>query len=160
MTARILAITALLAIPSPGFGEDDPGRQVPFSLEFTLGGGGTADTFGTDISVGTNPIIPLPNIWVGVVQGVYWEPAFSGSTDIYADYSFRVWSDSLWLNLGWSAGVLYDSESIAWRTGPEASLQYYLTDEAFVYVGANYDISLTSGTDGGIRYGFGIGLQF
>ena len=63
-------------------------------------------------------------------------------------------------NLGWTVGAVYDTETVAWRTGPETSLQYYLTDEAFIYVGANYDLYLSDGSIDGLRYGFGIGLQF
>jgi hypothetical protein len=144
---------------------EDSGRQVPFTLEVMLGGGGvtTSDggsSFGTDFSIGINPIESLPAIWVGVVQGLYWEPEFSGSTDLYADYSFLIHSDTLYLNLGWSGGVVYDTESSYWRTGPEMSFQYYVTDEAFIYVGANYDFNLNSDVEDGLRYGFGIGLNF
>lgn len=146
--------------------EEESGRQVPFTLEVTLGGGGGVttstgeSTFGTDFSIGINPIESLPAIWVGVVQGLYWEPEFSGSTDLYADYSFLIYKDTVYLNLGWSGGVVYDTESSYWRTGPEASFQYYLTDEAFIYVGANYDFNMDTEVENGLRYGFGFGMNF
>ncbi len=144
---------------------EDSGRQVPFTLEITLGGGGvtTSDgnsSFGTDFSIGINPIVSDPNIWIGVVQGLYWEPSFSGSTDIYADYSFLIYKDTLYLNTGWFGGGVYDTESLYWRTGPEVCFQYYLTDEAFIYVGANYDFNIGTDMEDGLRYGFGIGLNF
>ena len=145
--------------------EVDGGRQIPFTLEFTLGGGGVTtsegdSSFGIDFSLGINPIERLPNVWLGVVQGLYWEPSFSGSTDLYADYSFLIYKDTVYLNLGWSGGIVYDTESSYWRTGPEVSLQYYVTDDAFIYVGANYDFNLNSEVEDGIRYGFGLGLNF
>jgi hypothetical protein len=146
--------------------EEASGKQAG-SWEVTLGGGGTQinndSTFGLDISVGTNPFKDRPEVWLGVVQGAYWEPTFAGSTDIYADWSQPILpeklDDSLYLNAGWSVGALYDRHTSAtWRTGPEASLQWYTSDNAFIYGGVNWDF--VSQGDHGLRYSFGIGLAF
>ena len=140
-------------------------RQIPFTVELTIGGGGmvTSDnesTYGMDFSIGTNPFKSIPSIWIGLVQGLYWEPSFSGSTDLYSDYSFLIYKDSLYLNVGWSGGIVYDTETVYWRTGPEVTFQYYVSDDAFIYVGANYDFNFDENVENGIRYGFGIGLSF
>lgn len=143
----------------------DSGKTTPFAIEITLGGGGATtingeSTFGVDFSVSTNPFKNLPDIWVGIAQGAYWEPTFAGSTDFFVDYAIRIYKEDLYLNLGWSGGIVYDTESSFWRTGPEATFQYYFTDAAYLYVGANYDFNLDSKVEDGIRYGFGFGLHF
>lgn len=130
--------------------------------EITLGGAGATikgkTEFGMDFSISTNPFEKLPSIWLGVAQGLYWEPTFAGSTDVFADWNTHLIGE-LYLNTGWSVGALYDTKSAAvYRTGPEVSLQYYTSDNAFIYAGANYDF-VTKG-DSGIRYSFGLGLSF
>lgn len=146
--------------------ETEVGRQVPFTFELTLGGAGTVtldgeSTFGMDFSLGINPIESLPNIWIGIIQGLYWEPVFSGSTDFYADWSTPIFKDIVYLNTGWSVGSVYDQYDVAFRTGPEISFQYYLTDETFIYLGANYDLWLDQPElDDGFRYSFGLGFNF
>ncbi len=132
--------------------------------EFTLGADGTSingnDTFGLDFSVSTTP---LPEqfswLWVGVAQGLYWEPSFAGSTDVFIDWSRDVWKDTVWINIGWSVGAVYDKTTTQWRTGPEFVVQYYTSDNAFVFAGVNYDFNGSRAPDG-FRYGFGIGLFF
>jgi len=135
-----------------------------FAVEVTLGGAGIVTTkgdsaFGVDFSIATNPLKANPNIWVGVIQGLYWDPNFSGATDLYAEYSIHIYKD-LYLNAGWEGGIVYDSSDHYWRTGPEASFQYYVSDDAFIYVGANYDFNFHDCVPDGLRYGFGIGLHF
>jgi hypothetical protein len=134
------------------------------SVEFTLGGGGTdidgESTFGADFTLSINPIKSLPSVWTGVAQSVYWEPKAAGSTDIYVDWSQDIWNDTLYFNVGWSVGALYGADtSVNWRTGPELSFQFYTHDNAFIYVGANYDVWTLKG-DGEIRYSFGVGILF
>ena len=131
--------------------------------EFTLGADGTSvngnNTFGLDFSVSTTPVPETFSwLWVGVAQGVYWEPTFAGSTDVFVDWSRDVWKDTVWINIGWSVGAVYDETSTQWRTGPEFVVQYYTSDNAFVFAGVNYDF-VDKGSDG-FRYGFGIGLFF
>jgi hypothetical protein len=141
------------------------GKSEVGSIELTLGGGGTHidghNSFGLDVSVSTNPLESLPNLWFGIAQGVYWEPTFAGSTDITVDWNWHVYKQ-LYLNTGWSGGALYDTAwNPAWRTGPEATFEYYLGDGgAFLYSGVNYDINLTGEAKDGFRYSFGIGIAF
>jgi len=115
-----------------------------------------------DFSISTNPLKARPEIWVGLVQGLYWEPTFAGSTDLFVDWSQNLWNDTLYLNVGWSGGALYDNSgaNAIWRTGPEATLQYYTSDNAFIYAGVNYDVFSSDKNEGGFRYSFGIGLSF
>jgi hypothetical protein len=133
--------------------------------EVTLGGGGVdvngQSEFGLDISVSHNPFESLPNLWFGIVQGSYWEPSFSGSTDLNVNWSSHL-TGELYVNTGWSGGVVYDNDTTTdtiWRTGPEVTFQYYVGEgNAFIYAGVNYDF--VSEGDNGFRYGFGIGLSF
>ena len=137
--------------------------------EFTLGGGGETikgeSVFGMDFSISTNPFKKLPQVWVGLAQSLYWEPEFAGSSDLFVDWSQAILpsklDDSLYLNVGWSGGALYDTHELyQWRTGPEIALQYYTSDKAFIFVGANYDAWVSDGPSGSWRYSFGIGLSF
>jgi hypothetical protein len=134
------------------------------SWEFTLGGGGVNvanDTsFGLDVGISTNPLKALPSLWFGLNQGFAWEPTFSGSSDVNVNWSWHVYK-SLYLNTGWSVGAAYDQHTVAWRTGPEVTFQYYIGDSAFLFAGANYDIQLDRDRGpNGFRYSFGIGLAF
>lgn len=141
-------------------------EKLSGNWELTLGGGG--ETFegesyvGLDVSLSTNPFEQRPEVWLGVAQSLYWEPTFAGSTDLYVDWSQSI-TDSINLNLGWSGGVLYDVDSSTetiWRSGPEVTVQYYTSDNAFIYAGVNYDVYRSDKNEGGFRYGFGIGLSF
>ena len=139
------------------------GGRANGGWEFTLGADGTRvnskETFGLDFSVSTTPLPETFSwLWVGVAQGVYWEPTFAGSTDVYVDWSRDVWNDTVWINIGWSVGAVYDRNSTQWRTGPEFVVQYYTSDNAIIFAGVNYDF-VDKGDDG-FRYGFGIGLFF
>ena len=144
------------------------GGKTAGSWEFTIGGGGISsnsdNTVGFDVSVSTNPFTPRPEVWVGVVQGLYWEPSFAGSTDIFVDWSQAIFpsklNDSVYINVGWSGGCLYGdyNENPSWRTGPEFTLQFYPSDNAFIYGGVNYDVFSSDGAEGGFRYSIGIGL--
>jgi len=136
------------------------------SYELTLGGGGESingeSTFGLDFSLSTNPLKVRPEVWVGLAQGLYWEPDFAGSTDIFADWSQALWKEKLYANLGWSVGALYTNKNLdTWRTGPELTLQYYTTGNAFIFAGVNYDVwQSNKDNDNGFRYSFGIGFTF
>lgn len=142
---------------------NDAGKSTPFSVEITLGGSGLnidgESSFGMDFSVSTNPFEQLPNLWTGVAQGLYWEPTFAGSTDIFVDWSTHLFYE-LYVNTGWSVGGVYNETSVNWRTGPEVTFQYYIGDNAFIYAGANYDLWLDNNDENGFRYGFGVGLTF
>lgn len=147
----------------------ESGKQAG-GWELTLGGGGTEingeSSVGLDFSLSTNPLKSRPEIWLGIAQGLYWEPTFSGSTDLFVDWSQSILpsklNDSLYLNVGWSGGSLYDNEGsdIIWRTGPETTFQYYTSDNAFIYAGVNYDVFSSDSNEGGFRYSFGIGICF
>ena len=139
-------------------------------MEFTLGGSGitipkTGETsFGLNFSLSAQPL--KQPIWFGISQEVSWEPSFAGATDLYADWATPLIKDKLYLNTGWSVGALYDTSTVGWRSGPEVSLEYYTSGNAFIIVGANYDlVTKSSGAswevgakDSGIRYFIGIGF--
>lgn len=140
------------------------GAKESGGYELTLGGGGSyingKNNIGLDISLSSNPFESRPEVWVGLSQGVYWEPSFSGATDLFADWNTHLIKE-LYLNTGWSAGISYDLHSSPlFRTGPEASLQYYTSDNAFVYAGLNYSIYVGDRGHRPLTYTFGIGLSF
>lgn len=132
-------------------------------IEITLGGGGVTNPkngkseVAVDFSISTNPFEKVADLWLGVAQSVAWEPSFYGSTDVYADWNWHVWNQTIYLNTGWSVGSVYDRDTALWRTGPEVSLQYYTSDNAFIYVGVNYDIQKK---DDAVRFSWGLGLSF
>jgi len=135
--------------------------------ELTFGGGGTsingANALGLDVSLSTNPFKARPEIWLGLAQGLYWEPTFAGSTDLFVDWSQNIWKEKLYLNVGWSGGAVYDNADCSptvWRTGPEATVQYYTSGNAFIYAGVNYDVYQSDKQEGNWRYSFGIGFTF
>jgi hypothetical protein len=146
-------------------------KSEAWSVEVTFGGGGIevdgVSETAVDFSVSVNPFESLPNLWFGVVQSAAWDPKFYGSTDVNANYSWHLYK-SLYLNTGWSGGVVYDSDDTTeniWRTGPEATFQYYLGEEerAFIYAGVNYDIIVNhdkSLAENGFRYSWGLGWTF
>jgi hypothetical protein len=145
------------------------GGKKSGSWELTLGGAGETlngvSYFGLDFSLSTNPFKARPEVWVGIAQSLYWEPSFAGSTDLFVDWSVAILpsklDDSLYLNLGWSGGALYDTTSATnWRTGPEVTLQYYTSDTAFIFAGVNYDVYRSDKNEGGFRYSFGIGITW
>ncbi len=130
--------------------------------ELTFGAAGETihnqSEFGFDVSVSTNPLKNAPEIWFGIVQGAYWGTAFAGSTDLFVDYSFPVYKEVIYLNPGWSVGSVYSKDDAIVRTGPELTIQFYTSGNAFFYAGANYDI-VNKGQNG-VRYSFGIGVSF
>jgi hypothetical protein len=154
---------------------EEVGKSEAGGYEFTLGGSGeTLDgesSYGLDFSISTNPLESAPNVWFGLVQGLYWEPKISGSTDINVNYSQHLFKE-LYVNVGWSAGVVYargeDEEGVKstdyfFRTGPEVTFQNYVGDNAFIYAGVNYDLKTwreEGASEGGFRYSFGVGLSF
>lgn len=142
-------------------------------MELTFGAGGitvpeTGETeFGFNFTLSAQ-LTKLP-IWFGVSQELGWTPTLAGATDLYADWSWDLVKDKLSLNTGWSVGAVYDREQIGWRTGPEISLEYYTSGNAFIFIGANYDLAARDSagswhtTDSGfnnLRYSAGIGIAF
>ena len=131
-------------------------------LDFTLGASGYSQrgqqaNDGVDISASIDPFKKLPDLWVGVSQSAYWTPDFSGATDIDATWSYNAYGN-LCLNPGWSAGTVYGNGNNYNRTGPELTLQYYTSDDAYMYAGVNYDLNSNSRPDW--RWSVGIGLEF
>lgn len=159
----ILALASLMGVAS---------YAEPMPKELTLGGGGvtspsTGETeFGFNFTLSAQPL--KQPIWFGISQELGWEPSMYGATDLYSDWSWDIVKDKLCLNTGWSVGALYDRENLGWRTGPELTLQYYTSGNAFIYAGANYDL-LTKDSVGwhsfdqnlnNIRFSAGIGFSF
>lgn len=172
----LLSLVALAAITLAAPAQSnavESAKSEPFTFEFTLGGGGIeidgVTEFGLDASLSTNPFKPLPNLWLGIVQGVAWDPQFFGATDVNANWSWHVFKE-LYLNTGWSFGAEYiEGAQATWRTGPEATLQYYVGENAFIYAGVNYDLYSKAGGSNwqcnkdigdGWRYSIGIGITF
>lgn len=161
-----------ITIGNSGHMPMDEVKANSMPMELTLGAAGitnpkTGETsFGLDVGLSVQPFKKLP-VWVGIAQGVAWEPSFSGSTDLDAAWSLDLIKDKLSLNVGWAGGATYDRSSIGWRTGPELQLDYYTSGNAFIYVGANYDL-FSHTTSGGwetaganaFRYSAGIGIAF
>jgi len=135
--------------------------------EITLGGAGVvvpktgSSQFGLDFSLATDPLKFAPNVWFGWNQELTWEPNFAGSSDLYSEYAWNLYKN-LWMNTGWSVGILYDKEtSPLYRTGPQVEFEFYVGDHSFFYTTVNYDFnSDTSRVQNGIRYSFGIGFTF
>lgn len=133
--------------------------------DVTLGGDATTSvrsgksTFEVDLSISTNPFRKLPNLWLGMEQSVGFEPSFSGATDASAYWSFGIYHDKVFLNPGWSCGEVYGGGPSYTRTGPIMELQWYAGDDVFIYTDVDYD-ALQSRGSGGIRYSFGIGMEF
>ena len=143
-------------------------------IDLTLGSAGTSygghNEVGVDVSLSIDPFKQLPSLWVGVSQSLYWQPAFQGSTDIDADWSIDIYKEKLYLNPGWSIGDVYGASSYNLvRTGPEVTLQYYVSDDVYLYGSANYDLLTkdshsgwqTSNRDNnGWRWSIGLGWEF
>jgi hypothetical protein len=186
-TTILLAITILSAITTlaetntnhtpiilspPTLSETNVGSVDYNKIDITFGGAGTSynnhNTVGFDTSFSIDPFKQVPSIWVGASQSIYWQPLFGGATDIDADWNQQIWRN-LYFNGGWSIGNVYGAGvSDLWRTGPEILLQWYFNDHTYSYAGANYDLFTqesgkswrTSGSDNGVRWQAGIGLEF
>jgi hypothetical protein len=169
---NVITITNYVTAPTPTL--EAPIAKKGMPMELTLGAAGstvpkTGETsFGLDVTYSIQPL--KQPIWFNLSQGLYWEPSLSGSTDISSTWAWRIYKESLYLNTGWSVGATYDRETLGWRSGPEISLQYYTSGNAFIYVGANYDL-FTKDSDGwhtaegqsglnSLRYSAGIGFSF
>lgn len=165
------AVVSTNAITAPAITLADTNSAKGMPMELTLGGGGITNPkdgsteFGLNFTLSAQPL--KQPIWFGISQELGWSPSFAGATDLYADWSWRIYKEKLYLNTGWSAGALYDRETIGWRSGPEISLEYYTTGNAFIFAGINYDLltkasgsGWKTGGDNGIRYSFGIGIAF
>lgn len=133
--------------------------------DFTLGGDGFVNPhsgqsgFQFDIGLSTDPFKKIPALWVGIDQGIAWEPSFSGSTDVSIYYSFDIYKGKVYCNPGWSAGAVYGGDPTQYRSGPLLEFQYYITDSVFIYNDINYDAILSHG-QGGLRDSFGLGFEF
>jgi hypothetical protein len=143
-------------------------------VDLTLSSAGTSygghNEVGVDVSLSIDPFKQLPSLWVGVSQSLYWQPAFQGSTDVDADWVFDIYKEKLYLNPGWSIGDVYGANSYNLiRTGPEVELQYYVSDDVYLYGCVNYDL-LTKDSHGGWqtdnrdnngwRWSIGLGWEF
>lgn len=167
---NVVTVTNYVTAPALTL-EDTAAASKGMPMEFTLGASGSSmpstgeSSLGIDVTLSIQPL-KLP-IWFGIGQGVAWEPSFSGSTDLFADWAWEI-TDNLNLNTGWSVGALYDTETLGWRSGPEVSLQWYTKGDAFIIVGANYDLVTkasdggwkSGGSESGFRYFAGIGFAF
>jgi len=163
-----------IAIGDSGHMPMDEAKANGMPMELTFGAAGVTNpktdetSFGLDVSFSLQLFKKLP-VWIGIAQGFAWEPTFSGSTDLDTTWSFDIVKDKLNLNVGWAGGATYDTSNIGWRTGPELQLEYYTSGNAFIYIGANYDL-FTHDTEGwhaaedsglnNLRYGAGIGIAF
>jgi len=142
-------------------------------IDITLGSagssyGGTTQA-GVDFSVSIDPFENLSSLWVGVSQSVYWAPSFGGSTDVDVDWNISVYGN-FYVQPGWSIGDVYGAGvNNLVRTGPELIVQYYLSNDVYVYGQVNYD-ALTKGSgegwqtsntkDDGWRWAVGLGYEF
>ncbi len=148
-----------------------PAEKTSWPMEVTLSGSGvtnpkTRETeFGLSASFSVQPL--KQPIWFGISQDLGWFPTLEGATDLDATWSWKLVQDKLYLNTGWSVGVTYDRHSIGWRSGPEASLEYYTKGNAFIIAGINYDLFTHSASEGwqtasgnSFRYFLGIGIAF
>jgi hypothetical protein len=159
------------AIVAPKLTLDAPEKKG-MPKEFQLGGSGLTNPRTGETSFGFNTslsIQPLSKpIWFGVSQELGWEPSVFGATDLDSAWSWDIVKDKLSLNTGWSVGATYDRHTLGWRTGPEISLEYYTSGNAFIIVGANYDLfskqsshaPWVTAKDNALRYFFGIGISF
>lgn len=139
--------------------------------ELTLAGGGIATSRGNtqasvDVSLATDPFAKLPSLWVGAEQSVGWQSSFAGSTDLFADWSFNVYKQKVFINPGWNVGTVYGNNlSPSYRTGPFVEAEYYITDNVFVIADVYYDISKNThsgdtGNGNDTRLTFGIGYAW
>jgi len=186
---KYIVTIALFALASIGFNQANAAEtntvanssitQTNESPEFnkidlTLSSAGTSyggqNEVGIDVSVSIDPFQKLPELWVGVSQSLYWQPAFAASTDIDADWNFNI-TDKICVLGGWSIGDVYGASDVdnLIRTGPEVIVQYYVDDHAYLFGGVNYDLLTKQGGQGwqtsnsnnnGFRWSIGIGLEF
>lgn len=144
-------------------------------IDLTLGSAGTSygghNEVGVDVSLSIDPFKQLPSLWVGVSQSLYWQPAFQGSTDVDADWAIDIYKEKVYLDPGWSVGDVYGAKSYnnVFRTGPEVTLQYYVSDDVYFYGTANYDLltkesngswQTSNNKDNGWRWSIGLGWEF
>ena len=170
-----VTITNTIAAPAMTLAGTTAPESKGWPMELTLGASGitvpgTGQTeFGFNFTLSAQPL-SVP-IWFGISQELGWEPTLAGATDLYADWSWALVKEKLYLNTGWSVGATYDRSTLGWRTGPEISLEYYTTGNAFIFVGANYDLvtrdsagswHTAEGSSGlnNLRYSAGIGIAF
>ena len=143
-------------------------------LDLTIGAAGTSynghNTTGLSISGSVNPFSSCRSLWFGINQSVYWQPTFSGSTDVDINWNYTVSciSDNLCVLPGWGIGSVYGADAgTLWRTGPDLQVQYYTSDKAYIYGQIDYDAVTqqgssafqTRGDNNGVRWSVGIGIE-
>jgi hypothetical protein len=138
----------------------DAGDKTKWDL--TLGGGGIVDTHtganqqSLDGSFSFDPFKQVRSLWIGASQSVGWKP-WDAETDIDADYSIQVWGN-LYFNPGWSAGIEYGDTQPIYKTGPEVQVQYYTSDDTYIYGDVNYNIQ--SRNSNNVTWELGFGFEF
>lgn len=131
---------------------------VKYDLEMGAGGS-VGDTGGGSVnaSLYAAPFAKAQDLWVGASQSAAWRPG-SGETDVGAQYSVRLFTDSLWVNPGVSIGGRYGSGSGAFTAGPQVELQWYASDSTYLYGSTGYAL-VTHGRPGE-WWQIGIGWEF
>jgi hypothetical protein len=135
------------------------------SWELTFGASGISDTKtrdssgDLDVSLEASPFSFNRSIWVGGEQAITLNSGFSGFSDLFAEYSFDIYKDKVYLNPGWDIRATYaSSDQTSFGTGPHVSLQYFFFNDAFVYGQVNY--LFESKNDDGFLYSAGLGVTF
>lgn len=134
--------------------------------QFGLSGTGGSDkdlkntTFGANVEVSKF----LSNDFeVGARQMLAYNDGFSGATQIFGDFNFRLGEKCKFVpfagvNLGYDYGLNTNDH---FSVGPEVGLRYFVNDTTFLYGRAAYDFNLNEGVDhGAFEYGIGIGFRF
>jgi hypothetical protein len=130
--------------------------------DIALGGSGYVTSRGKDSSQGINasfsldPFKAVRPLWFGISQSAAFRP-FTGETDADADWVINLYNQTYFINPGWSAGIAYGSGKPILKTGPEVQLQYYVSDTAFFYADANYN--LQNHQQSNWTWGIGIGIE-
>ena len=165
-----VTVTNTVSLPDPLDATNAAPEFGKYDITFASAGShyGSQNQIGIDLSVSTDPFEKLPELWVGVSQSLYWTPTFGGSTDVDADWNVSI-TDKLCVQGGWSVGDVYGAglENLI-RTGPEVIVQYYLSDDVYLYGAGNYDLLTKQGSNGwqtsndncGLRFSAGIGMEF
>lgn len=141
---------------------------------FTLSGSGTSDdsldsniinvTFDLGKYMTKETVVGVrQSVGIADVPG---ENAWNGATRIFADYHFdqRAWQPFVGANIG---GVYGDNIDETFFAGPELGVKYYMKEETFVTVQAEYQVFFSSTDDvesnyddGAFVYSAGIGINF
>lgn len=162
--AACIAVVPLGAAAAPSMGD----------RVFTLSGSGSSDdsldnnVFNASFDIGqfmTEQTLVGIRQSAGVVDteaGSSW----NGSTRVFADYHFDLndWQPFLGANVG---GVYGDGVDETFFAGPEAGVKYYVKNDTFVQVQAEYQVFFDNSNDvennyddGAFVYSAGIGFNF